>query len=33
MRSLAEKMSPVVNLEIKGFDLDEESEALEWLKR
>lgn len=33
MRSLAETMSPAVDLEIKGFDLDEESEALKWLKR
>ena len=33
MRSLAETMSPAVDLEIKGFDLDEEGEALKWLKR
>jgi hypothetical protein len=33
MDSLAETMSPAVDIDIKGFDLDEESEALEWLKR
>ena len=33
MRSLAETMSPAVDLEIKGFDLDEEGEALGYLHR
>ncbi len=33
MRPLAETISPAVDIDIKGFDLDEESEALEWLKR
>lgn len=33
MRSLAEVVSPAVDIEIKGFDLDEESEAVEWLKQ
>ena len=33
MRSLAETTSAVMDIDIKGFDLDEESEALEWLKR